>query len=119
MPFQPEDIASKQFLVRGRGYDRDEVGAFLRAVAADYEEALRAATEVRLPTDAGDTERRAVELLDAASRRLQEVARRERCVVAAELRVANQLRVIREALEHARVTMGHTVVVDEGEAVPA
>ncbi|TMK89116.1 MAG: DivIVA domain-containing protein, partial [Actinobacteria bacterium] len=42
MPFQPEDIAVKQFLVRARGYDRDEVGAFLRAVAADYRQALDA-----------------------------------------------------------------------------
>jgi len=43
MPFQPDDIARKQFLVRARGYDREEVAAFLRAVAADYEEALGAA----------------------------------------------------------------------------
>ena len=42
MPFQPEDIAVKQFLVRARGYDRDEVAAFLRAVAADYRQALDA-----------------------------------------------------------------------------
>ena len=42
MPFQPDDIAVKQFLVRARGFDREEVAAFLRAVAADYGQALAA-----------------------------------------------------------------------------
>jgi len=129
MPFQPDDIACKQFLVRARGYDRDEVGAFLRAVAADYSEALRAveqavaeaATEqpTPAPAAAGDTETRAAELLEMASRRLEEVAERERRVLEAELRVANQLRVVRAALEQARVSVRHARVVDDGQAVPA
>ena|SRR5436190_10176051 len=139
MPFQPEDIAAKQFLVRARGYDRDEVSAFLRAVAADYDEALRA-LEAALVADAepaaasGDaeppmsvserwaaaiTERRAVDLLDTASRRLEEVAERERRVAEAELRVAQQLRAVRDALEHARVSVRHAAIVNDAEAVPA
>lgn len=36
MPFSPEEIESKEFLITLRGYDKDEVQAFLRAVAADY-----------------------------------------------------------------------------------
>src|SRR5437588_11520899 len=87
MPFQPEDIACKQFLVRARGYDRDEVAAFLRAVAADYgavlqafEQAAASPPEAVAPTNDGDTERRAADLLDTAARRLEEVAERERRV---------------------------------------
>ena len=33
MPFTPEEIESKEFLVVLRGYDKEEVGGFLRAVA--------------------------------------------------------------------------------------
>ena len=36
MPFSPEEIENKEFLITLRGYDKDEVQAFLRAVAADY-----------------------------------------------------------------------------------
>src|SRR5947208_10105201 len=35
VPFSPEEIESKEFLVVLRGYDKDEVGSFLRAVADD------------------------------------------------------------------------------------
>src|SRR5438874_346715 len=134
MPFQPEEIACKQFLVRARGYDREEVGAFLRAVAADHEEALRALADAASaepqPAPAGDaappmsvaerwastiTERRAVDLLETASRRLKEVAERERRVAEAELRVAHQLRAVRDAVEHARVSVRHAAHVSDSE----
>lgn len=36
MPFSPEEIEAKEFLTTLRGYDKDQVGEFLRAVAADY-----------------------------------------------------------------------------------
>src|SRR5437763_1637579 len=134
MPFRPEEIACKQFLVRARGYDRDEVAAFLRAVAADYEEALRALEDAASagpepapgPAEGAEppmtvterwaaaiTERRSVDLLDTASRRLEEVARRERQVAEAELRVAHQLRAVRDALEHARVSVRHASIVSD------
>jgi DivIVA domain-containing protein len=35
VPFSPEEIESKEFLVVLRGYDKDEVGSFLRSVADD------------------------------------------------------------------------------------
>src|SRR4029077_9834702 len=35
MPFTPREITDKEFLITMRGYDRVEVKAFLRAVAAD------------------------------------------------------------------------------------
>ncbi len=40
MRFTPEEIETKQFLSTLRGFDKDEVGMFLRAVAADYRKAL-------------------------------------------------------------------------------
>ena len=36
MPFTPEEIESKEFLVVLRGYDKEEVGSFLRAVASGH-----------------------------------------------------------------------------------
>src|SRR5947209_19399782 len=109
MPFQPEDIACKQFLVRARGYDRDEVAAFLRAVAADYgavlqafEQAAASPPEAVAPTNDGDTERRAADLLDTAARRLEEVAERERRGPGAERRGANHPRAGRRAREAGR-----------------
>ena len=43
MPFTPEEIESKEFLITLRGYDKDEVKAFLKAVSADYRAALDSA----------------------------------------------------------------------------
>ena len=40
VPFTPEEIESKEFLITLRGYDKDEVNAFLRAVATDYRDML-------------------------------------------------------------------------------
>lgn len=40
MPFAPREIEEKEFLVSLRGYNREEVRAFLRAAAADYRAAL-------------------------------------------------------------------------------
>jgi DivIVA domain-containing protein len=36
MPFAPHEIENKKFVVALRGYQTDEVDAFLRAVATDY-----------------------------------------------------------------------------------
>lgn len=44
MPFTPQEIAEKEFLYTMRGYDRAEVKAFLRAVAADMAQ-MRAEVE--------------------------------------------------------------------------
>jgi DivIVA domain-containing protein len=40
MPFAPHEIENKRFVVALRGYQTDEVDAFLRAVAADYRAAI-------------------------------------------------------------------------------
>lgn len=116
MPFLPEDVARKQFLVRARGYDRDEVAAFLRAVAADYERALSTSSAVQAapPPSAAEerpaqvdhgkanTERRVADLLASAERRLEEIADRERVVAEAEQRLAAQVRAVRELMHDAR-----------------
>jgi len=134
MAFRPDDIAVKEFLVRARGYDREEVAAFLRAVAADYRQALEAA---RAPEPAGEgpttepepspserwaavlTERRAADLLEAASRRLEEVATRERRVAEVEQRVALQLRAVREALRDAQLHVRHAGPEAGAHPIPA
>ena len=58
MPFAPHEIENKRFVVALRGYQTDEVEAFLRAVAADYRAVLGAAgepaeslVEIRLETE--------------------------------------------------------------------
>src|SRR5436305_13324887 len=43
MTFSPDEIETAHFLVALRGYDKDQVDAFLKAVADDYRTALRAA----------------------------------------------------------------------------
>jgi DivIVA domain-containing protein len=40
MPFAPHEIENKKFVTALRGYQTDEVEAFLRAVAADYRNLL-------------------------------------------------------------------------------
>jgi|GEM_PF-4059673 DivIVA domain-containing protein len=50
MPFPPEEIETRRFVPAFRGYDRDEVETFLRAVAADYRKLLQR-TSTRPPAD--------------------------------------------------------------------
>ena len=45
MAFTPEEVENKEFLTTMRGYDKEEVDAFLRAVAADYRETIRQARD--------------------------------------------------------------------------
>ena len=50
MPFSPEEIETRRFLVALRGYDKDQVDAFLRELAADYREVLtRAQVSEKIP----------------------------------------------------------------------
>src|SRR4051812_19455700 len=126
MPFTPEDIAVKQFLVRARWYDRDEVAAFLRAVAADYRQALDALegatnSSEKRPAVEGPSAaiaQRAAELLEDASRRLEEVAARERQLLETERRVVKQVEAVRTALQAARGHVG-SATDDALQTVPA
>lgn len=51
MPFPPEEIESRRFVPAFRGYDRDEVETFLRAVAADYRRLMQRASAAPAPAD--------------------------------------------------------------------
>ena len=53
MAFSPEEIENKEFLTTLRGYDRDEVRAFLKAVASDVRVSqVEAASSPHAPGDA-------------------------------------------------------------------
>jgi DivIVA domain-containing protein len=72
VPFTAEEIENKEFLITLRGYDKDEVKAFLRAVAADF----KAASQGQEPmvTDAGGS-RNAYEALGADIGHVLQVAK--------------------------------------------
>lgn len=55
MPFSPEEIEGKQFISTLRGFDKDEVSMFLRAVAADYRKALERAERAEQQLKQGTT----------------------------------------------------------------
>jgi DivIVA domain-containing protein len=48
VPFSPQEIENKEFVLSFRGYDRREVRAFLRAAALDYGAALDAGQQAAL-----------------------------------------------------------------------
>ena len=51
MPFSPDEIETKQFISTLRGFDKDEVSMFLRAVAADYRRAIERAEQAEKELD--------------------------------------------------------------------
>lgn len=74
MPIDPEEITGKRFVVSLRGYDRGEVEAFLRVVAAEQARLLARVAELEQAVASGTRtakpDRRAQELattLDAAA----------------------------------------------------
>lgn len=105
MPFAPHEIETKRFVTALRGYQTDEVEAFLRAVAADYRVALeegspQAASDVRELIEKATAE--AAEIRESAQAEAREV--RAAAVAqanVAELRLAAQAhaREVREAAE--------------------
>ena len=125
MPFAPHEIENKRFVVALRGYQTDEVEAFLRAVAADYRAALEA-QQVSTPDHLiaeiervmrktrEEAEREAAEIRAAAEQEAAEIraaARREADACFAEItrqatelgRVERGLWARMHALEHAVV----------------
>jgi DivIVA domain-containing protein len=89
MPFAPHEIENKRFVTALRGYQTDEVEAFLRAVAADYRELVHRAASSSSPQLVAEIERVMRSAREEAERQAAEVraaAERE----AAELREATQ-----------------------------
>lgn len=125
MPFAPHEIENKRFVVALRGYQTDEVEAFLRSVAADYRAALEASEtgmrdhllaeiERLMHRTRDEAERDAAEIRAAAERdaaEIRETARREADACFAEItrqaeelgRVERGLWARMHALEHAVV----------------
>lgn len=64
MAFSPEEIENKEFLPALRGYDKEEVRAFLIAVASDYRSALSAPRPSVEPSSAGSYEALGKEVAD-------------------------------------------------------
>ncbi|MDP8961018.1 MAG: DivIVA domain-containing protein [Actinomycetota bacterium] len=54
--FTPEEIASRQFLIALRGYDRDEVTTFLGRVAEDYRSLVTRAQELETELEQASTD---------------------------------------------------------------
>src|SRR3954451_22279721 len=73
MALTPEDIESKKFLVGLRGYDKDEVTAFLHEVADDYRSAIDGAGTGPAANggsvDTADAEARAADIIAQAEAR--------------------------------------------------
>jgi DivIVA domain-containing protein len=97
MPFAPHEIETKRFVTALRGYQTDEVEAFLRAVAADYRAALEAASGETEKSTAlvAEVERVMSDALDQAKRadgRQEWIAELQRIMHATteELRAAAQ-----------------------------
>jgi DivIVA domain-containing protein len=113
MPFAPHEIENKRFVVALRGYQTDEVDAFLRAVAADYRAALEAGADdaelrekierleqaVIASRDQG--EREAAELREATMAELQAERAKAKAEIA-ELRAAADREVEAAYVEIAR-----------------
>jgi DivIVA domain-containing protein len=121
MPFAPHEIENKRFVVALRGYQTEEVEAFLRAVAADYRAALEEAT--KSPTEEAHAQlaelrRTTVEQLreerakqEAEIAEMREVAEREIEAAYAEIaRQAEELRRLERSLWTRINVLEHAVV---------
>jgi DivIVA domain-containing protein len=106
MPFAPHEIENKKFVIALRGYQTEEVEAFLRAVAADYralvegrESSEAASGRIAALAAAADGARPDEPYDDWVARRLTAWARE------ASLSVSGEVEAIkREALEEAAAT---------------
>jgi DivIVA domain-containing protein len=104
VPFSPEEIESKEFLITLRGYDKDEVNAFLRAVAADYRSALsRQGTDVAVPSSSYEALGAEISTVLSTAKQSAETIRRRAEDDATELRrrAEEESRSLREAASRA------------------
>jgi DivIVA domain-containing protein len=104
VPFTPEEIESKEFLITLRGYDKDEVNAFLRAVSADYRSALsRQGTEVTVPSSSYEALGAEISTVLSTAKQSAETIRRRAEDDATELRrrAEEESRQLRDAASRA------------------
>jgi DivIVA domain-containing protein len=117
MPFAPHEIEHKKFVIAVRGYAKDEVESFLRAVAADYRALSDNGTQ-----QSAVTERREALVADreqSLAKRAAELALRERALQALERSLHERVDAIAasEAAfqeEAARVEEARSLEVSEG-----
>lgn len=81
MPLAPKDIESKEFSVALRGYEKEEVEAFLRAIAADYRAALGEGNYEAIGSEIG-------QILQSASDSVSAMKARTDAEIAARLKEA-------------------------------
>ena len=94
--FSPDEIAHQEFLTRVGGYDKDEVRAFLQAVADD----LRTALETQRVIDEGTSlEQRAGTLVDDTRDTITEMHRQLAAEVASLRDLRRDLEALRAQLE--------------------
>jgi DivIVA domain-containing protein len=119
VPFAPHEIENKRFVVALRGYQTEEVDAFLRAVAADYRAALeRAEASERTPAPTDDevaailraAEREAEEIRAAANAEAEavyaEVARQTAELQRAEAELRGRLIALDHAVREGKQALG-------------
>jgi DivIVA domain-containing protein len=75
MPFAPHEIENKRFVVALRGYQQDEVEAFLRAVAADYRAVLDASPDADADAIRAAARAEAAEMIRTAEATVAELRR--------------------------------------------
>jgi DivIVA domain-containing protein len=96
MALTPEEIESREFLVAIRGYDKDDVHAFLRQVAAHYREVVDGHAPVdpfgELGDEVASIVKAATDEANALKARVHEEAIRTLEAAEAELQAANELR---------------------------
>jgi len=114
MRLSPMDIRQQQFTVRFRGFDRQEVEAFLEDVAEDFEGLLRENTHLReqlalheeRARGLGETERTLKETLITAHRLAEELkaqARREAELLLQDARLQSEKLLEEARAEEARM----------------
>jgi DivIVA domain-containing protein len=86
VPFSPEEIEKKDFLLTLRGYDKEEVRAFLESVAADYATLTEAARDKEVPSSAYEDIGREVSTVIQAAKESSAEMRRQAEAAAHELR---------------------------------
>lgn len=132
MPFAPHEIENKRFVVALRGYQTDEVDAFLRAVAADYRavletgagegvkaEAIAAEVDRLMQTPREQAEREAKELREHAQQQIAELRRATMAHLQEERAKAEaEIATLREAAEREAAEI-RTAAFREAEAAYA
>ena len=112
MPFAPHEIEHKKFVIALRGYAKDEVELFLRAVAADYRALSADGSQHHAVTER--REELVAEREQELAKRAAELAVRERALQALERGLHEQADAIAAREEAAGLEEARSLEVSEG-----